>query len=251
MEEPNTLSDLALEQAVAQQVRADLVMDAVTPGSETRLISRFLGWDDGGRLAMEVPRTPKGARVFVPRQWVLGVAFELSDLWLQIRTRVLDHGQFPLGPLRRTDAIIVEHPENILSCNRRRGARHRANPDRPIWVRLTVLAGPGGAPDKAPALTGRLRDWSIEGLGLEFDGSAPLVVGMRVGMRLDLPRSLRDVFVTGSVRHCTAVGEDRVVVGLDEVRQVPSIEEAARELADRMTGRSNRSQQPARQGDTS
>ena len=106
-------------EAASRGLRVDLVLHPVTPGSHKRLITKFLGLHGDRELSLAVPWTPKDVKVFVPIGWHLGMAFELSGLWIQARTEVVGHCQFRRPDARRVDALIVERPDRITSVRRR------------------------------------------------------------------------------------------------------------------------------------
>ena len=125
MPDHKTFARVAIEQAAANAVRVDLVLDAVTPHTDTRLISRALGLCPDG-LALATPASANGRKVYLPGDWELGLSFELGRLWFQARTVVLRHTFFDCGRGCRADAVLVRSPDRLTSCNRRRSVRHRA-----------------------------------------------------------------------------------------------------------------------------
>lgn len=221
MEEPRTFTETAVREAAARRTRVDLVLDPVTPGTDGRLISRLIGIDADGNLILDVPRTSSGNKVFVPAGWRLGLAFELADMWMQSRSVVVGHAQFPVRPARRVDALVVGRPERIISCNQRRRPRHKSDALKPVSAMIQAARDleRQGAP--GPCLTAQLRDWSEGGLGLQLTGGHNLRIGLAVLVRVRIPGLTRESLFRGRIKHVTALGPEVSLIGVGDVREVP------------------------------
>ena len=222
MEEPRTFTETAVREAAARRTRVDLVLDPVTPDGERRLISRLVGINDDGNLILEVPKTTEGSKVFIPPGWQLGLAFELADLWMQSRSMVLGHCQFPVRPGRRVDALTVERPERILSCNQRKRARRSGHALKPVTATILPTCAHKHDRPPGPCLSATLRNWSDDGLGLQIDGPHTMEAGLVVLVRVRIPSLARSSLFTGVVKHVTTVAPGVSLVGVGEVREVPS-----------------------------
>lgn len=212
-----TFTETAVWEAATRRTRVDLVLDPVTPGTDSRLISRLLGLDDEGNIVLDVPKTSRDKKVFIPAGWQIGLAFELADLWMQSRSVVIGHCQYHLHPTRRIDALTVERPERIISCNERRKPRHRTAGA----VSATVLAtyGPDGHGPLPSDLVGRLRNWSEDGMGLEFTDAHDLQLNCQLVIQVRIPALERASLFRGMVKHVTELAPGLSLVGIGEVEE--------------------------------
>ena len=218
MPDHKTFARVAIEQAAANAVRVDLVLDAVTPHTDTRLISRALGLCPDG-LALATPASANGRKVYLPGDWELGLSFELGRLWFQARTVVLRHTFFDCGRGCRADAVLVRSPDRLTSCNRRRSVRHRLPPGQRTSIRL--WPAPTGSAEPAPpadALAGVLGDFSAGGLGIELWAEPNLERGCEILVQLRLGGA-DDVLLRAMVKHCTPL-PDRWHVGLGDIAEL-------------------------------
>jgi len=222
VDEPKTFAATAIQEAVARRARVDLVIDPVTPHTPRRLISRLLGVDQAGDLALVVPTAAPGDKVFLPAGWQVGLAFELADLWMQSRTTVVGHSQFPLHPTRRVDALTVASPAKILSCNERRKRRHHADPLKPVQATILTVIDPQGHRSSGEPVVARLRNWSQGGLGLEFTGPHTLAVNCQLIVQVRIPGLVTASRFRGTVRHVTLLGPGAWMVGLGDVEELPT-----------------------------
>ncbi len=219
MQKSPSFVEIAVWEAVTRRTRVDLVLRSVTGRTDTRLISRFLGLPPDGLIALDVPRTTRGDRAFVPAGWEVGMAFDIAGVWLQARTTVAGHCQFPLRPTRRVDALLVRRPERILSANRRRRPRRRVDPSRPI--RATVWpAGMGGPAPPEEAHAGWLIDSSDGGLGVGLAKPLRLEVGSPCYLRLAEPGAAECPLFRGRLRHCTPQDDGTWRAGFGEVSEL-------------------------------
>lgn len=219
MRQTPSFSEIAVIEAITRRLRVDLVLKPVTPGSDKRLISTFLGTSGEEQIVLAVPRTPRGAKVFVPDEWEVGLSFGLGGLWLQARSQVVGRCQFALQPTRRADAILVRRPARILSANRRRVPRHPTNSTRPVAA-MAWAADVIAATDSAAPQVGRLMNWSEEGLAIRFFGPPSLNDGDKAIVRLHLSKTEECPILQGVVRHSTSEGNNCWVVGLGDVSDV-------------------------------
>ena len=230
MDEPRTFTETAVREAAARRTRVDLVLDPVTPDTDTRLISRLIGIDPDGDLVLDVPKGTGGRKVFIPPGWPLGLAFELADLWMQSRTRVVGHCQFPVRPGRRVDAMTVERPERIVSCNQRKKSRHRSDILDPVTATILATTAHGHEEPPGRCFSARLKDWSEGGLGLQIDGPHSMETGFVVLVRVRIPYLTKSSLFRGVVKHVTMLAPDVSLIGVGDVQEVPT-EGAASEIA--------------------
>jgi len=205
-------------EAVARRARVDLVLKPVTPSSERRLISRFLGLHGGDGLVLAVPQA-KGRKVFVPTGWDLGMLFPVGGFALQARTTVLGHCQFRLRPSRRVDAIIIQRPSEILAINRRKHPRHDVDLSRPVRASLWVADRLAGG-QASPTQVGQLRNWSEGGLGIEFPAELACDAGTETILRLEEPGSDQCRILRGVLAHCTQMSVSRWLAGFANVAEL-------------------------------
>jgi hypothetical protein len=214
-----SFAEIAVWEAVARRARVDLVIKPVTPHTETRLLSRFLGKPGDDQVALEVPRDRRGTKVFVPAGWEVGMAFEVGGLWLQARAEVVGHCQFAALPGMRVDALLIRPPQRILSLNRRRSPRYVADPTRPVWATVwaaeRIDSGRGGS-----GRGGRLVDFSGGGLGIRLAAPPPLDVGGAAYIRLQALDADECPIYLGVLKHATPGDDGSWRVGFGEVEPV-------------------------------
>lgn len=228
VDEPTTFTETAIREAAARRARVDLVLDPVTPETDRRLISRMLGINTDGDVVLEVPKTNQARKVFIPAGWQLGMAFEVVDVWMQSRSIVLGHCQFPIRPGRRVDALTVKRPEKIVSCNQRRKPRWRGDPLNLVSATILAIDGRECQDAEGPSRVARLRDWSEGGLGLQFVGSHDLEAGVRVLVRLWIASLGKSLLLTGVVKHVTPLAPEASLVGVGDVEEAPAGQTACR-----------------------
>jgi len=215
-----TFTETAVWQAAIRRTRVDLVLAPVTPHTDSRLISRLLGLDDEGNLVLDVPRTSRDKKVFIPDGWQIGLAFELADLWMQSRSVVIGHCHYHIHPTRRVDALTVEPPVRIISCNERRNRRHKTDPLKHVAVAVLATYGPDGHGPLPSRLTGRLRNWSEDGMGLEFIESHDLQPNCQLIVQVHIPALERASLFRGVVKHVTSLAPGLTLVGMGEVEEI-------------------------------
>ena len=231
-----TFTETAVWEAATRRTRVDLVLDPITPRTDSRLISRLLGLDDEGNLVLDVPRTSQDKKVFVPAGWQVGLAFELADLWMQSRSVVVGHCHYHIHSTRRIDALTVERPPRIVSCNRRRNPRQEVEPFRSVSAAILATYGPDGQGPLPSHLVGRLRNWSEDGMGLEFIESHDLVPNCQLVIQVRIPALERASLFRGVVKHVTSLAPGLSLVGIGDIEEVaipaaaPQGEEAQSEV---------------------
>ena len=218
MQNTKSFAETAIVEAVTRRARIDLVLKPVTPGTDTRLISRFLGLR-GDDVVLEVPRTRTGGKVFVPEGWTLGIAFEQEGLWLQARGVVTGHCLFGQHGRSRADALVIQRTGMILAFNRRRKSRDGLDPGKPIvatvWATARIESG-----EPAPAQVGRLTNWSESGMGIRLPGPLCAGAGAEVIIRLHVGKADEYPIFRGIVKHCTEDAPDSWILGLGDVLDV-------------------------------
>ncbi len=219
MQKAKSFTEVTLLEAVTRRVRADLIVEPVTPNSEARLISQILGINDNG-VILRVPKTKTGEKVFLPVGWSLGMSFEMGHLWLQARSEVLDHCLYAPQPGQKIDAIAVRRPSQILSSDRRRSPRHRIDPARTVMATVWPITETEDTPVGSICI-GRLLNWSEGGLCASFKQRPPLPTGTQVCVRLQLPQAGQQCpILQGAVRrHCRS-DDGSWVLGFGDVTEM-------------------------------
>jgi len=211
-----SFAEVALAEAIARRARVDLVLKPVTPSTDKRLRSRFLGVARTGGLVLDVPVGARVRRVYLPCGWELGMAFPVGGFLLQTRTTVLDHCQFALYPTRRVDAVVVARPGRILAVNRRKQPRYEVDPSRTVvaclWPAEALISGGRVFPR-----VGRLKNFSREGLGLVFPTVLPYEPGTEMVLRLEEHAREEHRLVSAVFRHSTALGDGQWLAGFSDV----------------------------------
>jgi hypothetical protein len=209
-------AEVSILEAVARRARVDLVLRPVKPETAKWLQTHVLGVASPKALALSPPQTSRGDKVFVPEGWQLGMSFELGNLWLQARTKVLDHCQFPLRPTQRVDALVVERPNQILSTGRRRRPRQQVD----LSGRVAATLWPGECVEAADFMrpyVGELVNWSEFGLGIRLPQDPALEVGTKAIIRLEKAGAAERYFVWAVLKHCTCDQEGSWIVGFGDV----------------------------------
>lgn len=217
----SSFAEVTLAEAAARRLRVDLVLDPVVKGSQRRLISQFFGLGPGDGLVLAPPQTPGGSKVYLPLGWKLGMAFELSGFWVQARTTVLEHCQFPALPDRRVDAVVVKRPTEIVSLTRRCARRYApALAKRPV-VRIWP-EGALGSPDLEPLDVGELVNWSegASGLGVRLPEALTMPIGARAVISLERSGMEDCRMLWGTLKHCSQDGEGSWVAGFGDLEEV-------------------------------
>ena len=217
---PRSFTEVTFVEAAARRARVDLVIKPVTPGGDKRLTSRFLGLAGPERLALDPPKTVKGKKVFIPVDWLVGMSFELADIWFQATATVLEHYMFQQFTTRRVDALIVKQPTKVISSpNRRETPRRQVDPAKPFLATVWVAEDMADTKHKS-LVVGRLCDWTGDGLGVRLAKPLALDVGVRVIVRLDRAVTGECIFLWGTFRHCTSAGDGTWLAGFAEVTNV-------------------------------
>jgi hypothetical protein len=210
-----SFAEVIFIEAAARRLRVDLVMSPVVPGGEARLISRFVGIENPGRVILEPPVTAGGQKIFIPDGWSLGMSFDLANVWFQAPTKVLDHCMFHLSPTHRIDALAVDLPARLMSSNRRNSPRHEIAPDRAAFARIWSSERIDDE-HLAPLTSGRLADWSSAGLGVRVSEPPDLATGQGAVICIEAPGG-ESVFMRGMLCHCTSLGDGNWMVGFGEI----------------------------------
>ncbi len=202
-------------EAVARRSRVYLILKPVTPETDKRLRSQFLGAAGPDRLVLDVP-VAKDHKVCVPVGWELGMAFPMGHFLLQARTTVLDHCQFQLYPTRRVDGLVVQRPTRILSINRRSQPRYEVDPSTYIvaslWPADSLAHG-----DQTAVRSGQLVNWSANGLGIKLAAELPFSPGIQMIIRLEKAGSDEWPIFQAILRHCTPQENGQWLAGFSDV----------------------------------
>lgn len=220
VQQAKSFEEITAIEAVTRRVRVDLVLDPVSPGADTRLISRFLGFDDTENVVLAVPWAQNDQKVFVPVKWKFGMAFEMGGLWLQGCSEVVGHCQFPLRPAQKVDAMVVELPERIQATNRRRKQRHAIDPSKVVTATLWTAEGGEGDDTVSVAVEGRLVNWSDGGLCVKLSPPLCWAVSTEVFVRLQSMDDGECPILRGIIKHYTFDVDGSWDVGLGEVKEV-------------------------------
>jgi hypothetical protein len=210
-----SFAEVTLLEAVARKVRVELNCRGVASRRPLRLSSQMLGLDDQDRLLLEEPRA--GAhKVFLPPGWELGMAFSVGEYFVQVRSSVLDHCQHLLEPQRRVEAMVVQRPGQILALNRRQHERTELDAScqvtAHIWPFDELLSG-----NRLGARTGRLRNISLAGLGIELSDEPGWPRGQEVLISLSEPAWPQDRLFRACFRHCSQAGRGAFLAGFGDV----------------------------------
>jgi len=219
VQQATSFAHMSVLEAAARRLRVDLVLKPVTPGTDTRLRSRFLGIRNPDRLVLAVPQTRRGKKVFVPNGWDLGIGFELEDQWLQARTTVVGHCLYPVHATRRVDGLMVQRPDEILSRSPRRKPRCEVDPSRLVTATLWAVECLEST-NFATQAVGRILNWSETGLGVRLSARPPLRAGMEVLVRLETEDTEETPIYRGVLKHCTAHETGTWLAGIGEVTHV-------------------------------
>jgi hypothetical protein len=214
-----SFAEVTFIEASARRLRVDLVLTSVVPQGERRLISRFLGIESPRRIILAPPETAGGRKVFVPAGWVMGMSFDLANVWFQASTTVLEHCMFQQSPTCRVDALAVEQPTKLLSANRRGAPRHEVDAGRALFA--TIWSTQRVTDENlAPLVAGRLQDWSEKGLGVRLGEPLNLTTGQGAVIRLESPAENGNIFLQGVLRHCTPLGDGNWLAGFGNVGEL-------------------------------
>jgi hypothetical protein len=212
-----SFAEASLREAVARQVRVELVLKPVRPGDDARLASRFLAFGSEDRIILEVPRA-RGRPVFVPAGWQACLAFAVGPYFLQAQTTVLGVCPYSLHETRRRDALLVARPARLASVDRRRSPRRDLAPGRYVFASLWPadrLAG--GA---APAHSGRVVNESPGGLGIRLEAPLPCEVCAEVILRLEQGQADQFPIFRAVLRHHARDPEGFWLAGFGEVAEL-------------------------------
>ena len=209
-----SFAEVTLLEAVARKVRVELNCRGVASRRPLRLSSQMLGLDDRDRLLLEEPRADKH-KVFLPPGWELGMAFSVGEYFVQVRSTVLDHCQHLLEPQRRVEAMVVQRPEQILALNRRQHERTELDAScrvtAHIWPLDDLLSR-----NHLRAPTGRLRNISPGGLGIELSDEPGWARGQEVLISLSEPAWPQHRLFRACFRHCTQTGRGSFLAGFGD-----------------------------------
>ncbi len=219
VQQARSFAHMSVLEAAARRLRVDLVLKRVTPGTDTRLRSRFLGIRNPDRLVLAVPETRRGKKVFVPKGWDLGIGFELADQWLQARTTVVGHCLYPVHATRRVDGLMVQQPDEILSRSPRRKPRYEVDPSRLVTATIWPVECLKST-DFATQTVGRVLNWSETGLGVKLSASLPFQAGAEVLVRLETENNEETPIYRGVLKHCTAHEAGAWLAGIGDVTHV-------------------------------
>jgi hypothetical protein len=214
-----SFAEVTFIEAAARRLRVDLILTSVLPKGERRLISRFLGLDSPRRIILAPPETAGGKKVFVPAGWVMGMSFDLANVWFQATTTVLEHCMFQQSPTRRVDALAVEQPNKLLSANRRGSPRQQVDAGRTVFATIWSAQRVTDE-DLATLAAGRLQDWSPTGLGVRLGQPLDLATGQGAVICLENPADNGSIFLRGLLRHCTPLGDGNWLAGFGDVAEL-------------------------------
>ncbi len=202
-------------EAVARRSRIYLVLKPVTPKTDSRLCSRFLGATGRDRLVLDVPLSGDH-KVCIPVGWEMGMAFPMGQFLLQARTTVLDHCQFQLYPTRRVDGLVVQRPTKILSINRRERPRYKVNPSvyitASLWPADSLARG-----DQTDVRSGQLINWSVSSLGIGLSSNLSCSPGDQMIIRLEKADGDEWPIFRAILRHCTPQDNEEWLAGFSDV----------------------------------
>lgn len=205
-------------EAVARRIRVYLISKSVTPETDGRLRSRFLGAVCPDRLILDIP-VSGNRKVCVPVGWELGMTFSMGQFLLQAKTTVLDHCQFQLYPTRRVDGLVVHRPTKILSLNRRSQPRHEIDPSEYIMVSLWPAESLAHG-DRSVVRSGQLINWSVSGLGIKLAANLPCNPGTKMIIRMEKADGDEWPIFQAIFRHCTQHGDEEWLAGFGDVSRV-------------------------------
>jgi len=211
-----SFEEITFIEAAARHARVDLVLDSVVPEGDRRLISRFLGIENPGRIILAPPVTADGKKVFLPEGWQVGISFDLANVWFQAKTTVIEYCMFQQSTTRRVDALAIAQPTKLISANRRSTPRYRIAPTRQFYAK--IWSAERLTDEKLdPLHTGKLQDWSEAGLGVRLREPTGLNTGMEAVICLENDTGTDSLFLRGILRHCTALGDGCWLAGFGEV----------------------------------
>lgn len=202
-------------EAVARRIRVYLISKPVTPKTDSRLRSRFLGAISRDHLVLSVPLS-KGHKVCMPVGWDIGMAFPVGQFLLQAKTTVLNHCQFQLYPTRRVDGLVVQRPTKIFSLNRRSQPRYEADPSVYIAASLWLTGSPARE-DQADSWSGQLINWSAGGLGIRLSADLSRKPGDQMIIRLEEDDGDEWPIFRATLRHCTSQDNREWLAGFSDV----------------------------------
>lgn len=211
-----TFEQVVFHEAAARRVRINLLVKPVRPQDDQRLTSRILGISREGHLVLAAPTKPDGHKAFLPPEWGLGLGLAVGKLFVQARSRVIEHCQWRLATPRRVDALLAQMPEKVVSVARRQEVRYEVDPAQyasaAIWLEEELLA------DKSHRMReGRVANWSKSGLGVRLAAALPFEPGQRVVLRIEGLRGRTCQFYTATLRHCTKQGQGEYLAGFGDV----------------------------------
>jgi hypothetical protein len=211
-----TFEQVVFHEAAARRVRINLLVKPVRPDDEQRLTSRILGISGAGHLVLATPTKSSAQKTFLPLDWGLGLGLAVGKLFVQARSRVLEHCQWRISAPRRVDALLAEMPEKVVSVARRQEVRYEVDPAQyasaAIWLEAELLARKSHRMRE-----GRVANWSNSGLGVRLAAALPFQPGQRVVLRIEGLRGRTCQFYTATLRHCTGQGEAEYLAGFGEV----------------------------------
>ncbi|MCL2700087.1 MAG: hypothetical protein FWE88_00155 [Phycisphaerae bacterium] len=203
--------------AVARRCRVDVLARPILPGGPTRLLSHFLGQIDD-HLVIAPPQTAEGDKVFLPKDWELGLSFELESVWVQGRTAVRDHMFFPLHPGRWVDGVLLPRPRELVVRTNRRVARQRLRRNQIVIAELWTR---GQAVDElTPHSCGRVTDFTSDSLGIYLDQDIALPAQTELVIRLQRPGDAQSLQLRAHLRHCTRQPSGAWLLGLSAVGEI-------------------------------
>ncbi|MCK4626861.1 MAG: flagellar brake domain-containing protein [Phycisphaerae bacterium] len=218
MRQSKSFTEVTFLEAVARRIRVYLISKPVTPETDGRLRSRFLGAAGPDHLILDVP-VSKNRKVCVPVGWEMGMSFSMGQFLLQARTTVLDHCQFQLYPTRRVDGLVVHRPSRILSLNRRSQPRYDVDPSAYIMVSLW-LAESLAHGDRSVVLSGQLINRSESGLGIKLAANLPCSPGTEIIIRMEKADGDEWPIFQAIFKHCTQQGDEEWLAGFGDVSRV-------------------------------
>ena len=114
------------------------------------------------------------------------------------------------------DTLLVRVPDQIRELQRRAYQRATVPPDRFIAVKLWQGGVPAVDGSSWPVCSGRVNNISAGGIMVDVrsDQNPRFGVGDMVGLEITAIQGRPPLMVEGQYRHCTAMGTDRIGLGL-------------------------------------
>jgi hypothetical protein len=132
---------------------------------------------------------------------------------------VVDHCLFLVQPARRADALVVQKPLSILTCNRRSNPRHRVSASSRTVATFWPWTD-GQTQTAAQVAHAQIVDYSVGGLGIKADTPLPMKIGEKVVIQLRTAHQPDCLILQGQLRHCTLCEDGAWRAGFGDVAEV-------------------------------